>query len=381
MSVSTLTFKEGTSPSLLEDYIHKHSYDNIYSGHLRSFKQFLNANLKIFNYKRWFVLKDTYITYINKEKNNKLGFVMLLDSSFTCKKKIKPGAYHALVVKNQQRTLVLKCKNAEQQKEWHDKINYTIYKSGRYFTSIDLLSNHSYAPTRKNQLCKWYVNACLYMQHLMLALNNAKEEIYIADWWLCPELYLRRPTDDLQYRLDKILHKKANEGVKVYVLLFKPVDALLDLKTLRTRNILTQYGNNPNIKVIRHPRVLSRNTILWSHHEKFVIIDQSVAFVGGIDLCYGRWDDDTYRLVDLGKIKNITDIDESSSNSLKNCIGNENLEKTESIGEELKSDIVNLSLPTQLVINTEQQLFRQDPVKQMLSFKRLISKSYFSKVN
>ena len=34
---------------------------------------------------------------------------------------------------------------------------------------------------------------------------------------------------------------------------------------------------------------------LWSHHEKCVIIDQSVAFTGGIDLCFGRWDDDTHR--------------------------------------------------------------------------------------
>ena len=57
----------------------------------------------------------------------------------------------------------------------------------------------------------------------MLGLNNAKEEIFITDWWLCPELFLKRPSDDLQYRLDKILLKKANEGVKVYVMLFKEV--------------------------------------------------------------------------------------------------------------------------------------------------------------
>ena len=28
----------------------------------------------------------------------------------------------------------------------------------------------------------------------------------------------------------------------------------------------------------------------WTHHEKTVVIDQTLAFVGGIDLCYGRWD-------------------------------------------------------------------------------------------
>ena len=48
--------------------------------------------------------------------------------------------------------------------------------------------------------------------------------------------------------------------------------------------------------------------MLWSHHEKMVIIDQSLAFMGGIDLCFGRWDDDLHRLVDLGRKENITTI-------------------------------------------------------------------------
>jgi phospholipase D1/2 len=48
--------------------------------------------------------------------------------------------------------------------------------------------------------------------------------------------------------------------------------------------------------------------MLWSHHEKMVIIDQSLAFMGGIDLCFGRWDDDLHRLVDLGRKENIATI-------------------------------------------------------------------------
>jgi phospholipase D1/2 len=71
------------------------------------------------------------------------------------------------------------------------------------------------------------------MENVMHALNEAREEIYIADWWLCPELYLKRPKNDLQYRLDKILLKKAREGVRVYVLLFKEVDFLLGLVSIK----------------------------------------------------------------------------------------------------------------------------------------------------
>ena len=40
-----------------------------------------------------------------------------------------------------------------------------------------------------------------------------------------------------------------------------------------------------NIKIIRHPII---SPIKWSHHQKIVCVDQNIAFVGGIDLCFGR---------------------------------------------------------------------------------------------
>ena len=38
---------------------------------------------------------------------------------------------------------------------------------------------------------------------------------------------------------------------------------------------------------------------LWAHHEKLVVVDQMYAFVGGIDLCYGRWDKNDHPLTDI----------------------------------------------------------------------------------
>lgn len=50
---------------------------------------------------------------------------------------------------------------------------------------------------------------------------------------------------------------------------------------------------------MRHPDHVASVVVLWAHHEKMVAIDQSVAFVGGLDLAFGRWDDSDYRLRDL----------------------------------------------------------------------------------
>lgn len=55
-------------------------------------------------------------------------------------------------------------------------------------------------------------------------------------------------------------------------------------------------------KVMRHPDHVSSAVYLWAHHEKIIVIDQSVAFVGGIDLAYGRWDDGEHRLTDIGSV-------------------------------------------------------------------------------
>ena len=54
---------------------------------------------------------------------------------------------------------------------------------------------------------------------------------------------------------------------------------------------------------MRHPDHVSSVVVLWAHHEKMVAIDQTVAFVGGIDLAFGRWDDSQYRLTDISLTK------------------------------------------------------------------------------
>ena len=37
---------------------------------------------------------------------------------------------------------------------------------------------------------------------------------------------------------------------------------------------------------------------MWAHHEKIVVIDQTLAFVGGIDLAFGRWDNECHEISD-----------------------------------------------------------------------------------
>lgn len=70
-------------------------------------------------------------------------------------------------------------------------------------------------------------------------------------------------------------------------------------------------------QVMRHPDHMSSVVFLWAHHEKMVAIDQTVAFVGGIDLAFGRWDDSLYRLTDLGLTETANSVTEEEPNGDK----------------------------------------------------------------
>lgn len=78
--------------------------------------------------------------------------------------------------------------------------------------------------------------------------------------------------------------------MKVCVLLYKEVKLALGINS----DYSTRYpmGLHGNIKVMRHPNHI---VYMWAHHKKMVTIDQSVAFMGGLDLVFGRWDDNNYR--------------------------------------------------------------------------------------
>jgi len=92
---------------------------------------------------------------------------------------------------------------------------------------------HSFAPRRTQNSVKWFVDGCGYFWALSVALEQAHSQIWIMDWWLSPELYLRRPpSSNEQYRLDRMLQAAARRGVKVNVLIYKEVENILTCKSI-----------------------------------------------------------------------------------------------------------------------------------------------------
>lgn len=137
---------------------------------------------------------------------------------------------------------------------------------------------------------------------------------------MSPELYLRRPPAKYEgYRLDRLLKRKAEEGVQIRVVVYKEVTQTMTMSSSHTKHHLEDM--HKNIRVFRHPdhaggeQVRERigiqfvilpklkdvflQTYFWSHHNKVVCVDNEFAAVGGLDICYGRWDTQMHPMADV----------------------------------------------------------------------------------
>uniref|UniRef100_A0A8C5TND6 Phospholipase n=1 Tax=Malurus cyaneus samueli TaxID=2593467 RepID=A0A8C5TND6_9PASS len=248
--------------------------------------------------KRWLVVKDSFLMYM-KPDSGAISFVLLVDKEFNIKIGQKETeTKYGLQIDNLSRSLILKCNSYRHAQWWRQGIDEFIRKHGK-----DFLTEHrfgSYAAVQENTLAKWYVNAKWYFEDVANAMEAAKEEIFITDWWFvltCSGVAQLSPRGTLL----TMRHCSEPYSVRIFVMLYKEVELALGINSEYSKRTLMHL--HPNIKVMRHPDHVSSSVYLWAHHEKLVIVDQSVAFVGGIDLAYGRWDDDEHRLTDVGSVK------------------------------------------------------------------------------
>lgn len=284
-------------------------------------KSLTPGNVKHRHMPKWFLVRHSYIVCVDSPEGMHIYDVFLFDSEFTIqssrskliehqKETKKLGAtakqlgerskeiakhpqHHRLKLINSERRLKLLARNERVLHQFEESIRTLIE------TSPWCQKNRfdSFAPVRTKCFAQWLVDGRDYMWVVSRALDEAKDVIYIHDWWLSPELYMRRPAAiSGKWRLDRILKRKAEQGVKIFVIVYRNIDAAIPIDSQYTKFSLLDL--HPNIYVQRSPNQFRQNTFFWAHHEKLCIVDHTLAFVGGIDLCFGRWDTPQHILTD-----------------------------------------------------------------------------------
>ncbi|KZZ90918.1 Phospholipase D active site motif containing protein [Ascosphaera apis ARSEF 7405] len=260
---------------------------------------------------KWFLVRHSYIVCVDSPTEMHIYDVLLVDPAFEIqgskkRRQIAPKEnsdsaresashpkHHTLKIRNSERKLKLLARTERQLHQFEDSIRFMVSntpwsKSNRF---------DSFAPVRPNCFAQWLVDGRDYMWVVSRAINQAKDVIYIHDWWVSPELYMRRPAAISQkWRLDRLLQRKAREGVKVFVIMYRNINSAIPIDSEYSKFSLLDL--HPNVFVQRSPNQFRQNTFFWAHHEKICVVDHTLAFVGGVDLCFGRWDTPQHSVTD-----------------------------------------------------------------------------------
>ncbi|KAI0402262.1 phospholipase D [Xylaria palmicola] len=272
--------------------------------------------------RKWFLVRQNYIAVVESPATMNIYDVYLVDPHFRVeskKSKLKrfgkllkgstekdkgkeiakftdedvPEKHHSLKIFTAERKIKLFSRNQTILRQFEqsvlDMLKQTQWHQPHRFGS--------FAPVRRNSFAQWLVDGRDYMWNVSRAISMAQDVIYIHDWWLSPELYMRRPACISQkWRLDRLLQRKAREGVKVFVIVYRNVEQAIPIDSEYTKFSLLNLHDN--IMVLRSPNQLKKNQFFYAHHEKLCIVDHDVAFIGGIDLCFGRWDNPQHPIND-----------------------------------------------------------------------------------
>jgi phospholipase D1/2 len=171
-----------------------------------------------------------------------------------------------------------------------------------YFTTIGTTpkSKNLVLPLINGEETWWAIKA---------SLLNAKESIHMTFWGFDSEMeLLREPAQTFlnpdQRRVNKlmdILIKKHNEGVKIRLLLW---DWMLPFGIGHPAldSTIYTYGHRQIFEVIYQPH--PNNIGSW--HQKSIIIDNSEAFVGGMNAKQNDWDTNSHTLYDYRRTPHST---------------------------------------------------------------------------
>ncbi|XP_052133810.1 phospholipase D gamma 1-like [Oryza glaberrima] len=151
------------------------------------------------------------------------------------------------------------------------------------------------------------------------AICQARRLIYIVGWSVFHTIHLIREGVEKMPSLGELLKMKSQEGVRVLLLVWDDPTSrsILGIKTdgfMGTRDEETRrFFKHSSVQVLlcprsagkRHSWVKQQETgTIFTHHQKTVIVDADagnhkrkiIAFVGGLDLCGGRYDTPSHPL-------------------------------------------------------------------------------------
>jgi phosphatidylserine/phosphatidylglycerophosphate/cardiolipin synthase-like enzyme len=139
------------------------------------------------------------------------------------------------------------------------------------------------------------IDACDYYRAFYRTAETAERYILLSGWQFDSDLRLLRGREAEEAGEDRLLMFlnrlcERTKGLQIYILAWN-FSMIYSLDREWFQKWYFNWTTHRGLKFcFDHCHALGA-----SHHQKFVVVDNRVAFVGGLDLCSGRWDERDHR--------------------------------------------------------------------------------------
>jgi phospholipase D1/2 len=145
----------------------------------------------------------------------------------------------------------------------------------------------SFAGYTTGNRVKAYLGGKEYFSALLDAFAQSQKTIYITGWQVNWDAQLAEGVRLVDALLAAVM---AAPSLKVYIMPWKNM-APVETYSAATERVFAAMNSHIKRRAFHVLRAGELSGIFFSHHQKCVIVDEKLAFVGGIDLAYGRYDD------------------------------------------------------------------------------------------
>jgi len=139
--------------------------------------------------------------------------------------------------------------------------------------------------------CSVVIDCAPYYKAVYEAIQKARQSVFIVGWDIDSRIELLRgddkPDKDQSYTIADVLRRKAEDNPQIQIYLLKWASSFIYAKERESLPVLKWRFKTPsNVHFCMDGAILSGA----SQHQKIIVIDDQIAFSGGMDIALGRWD-------------------------------------------------------------------------------------------
>lgn len=166
----------------------------------------------------------------------------------------------------------------------------------RLYQTLDYMSQYTKYPILKNKSTKYYSLGEYMFEDMLEDIKKAKKSIYCE--------YFIVEKGKMWDSIVELFEKKVREGVKIYIM----YDDLGSLSTYSKKEAKELEGKGMKVHIFNE-LITIRGTLNYRDHRKMLVIDDEVAYSGGINLAdeyineypkHGHWKDIGFRITGNG---------------------------------------------------------------------------------